>query len=76
MNHPILPLLEEKLSDPFSCYNRWKISPESLEDFIGISTIEQAIANLQEATEVYLEEFPQKKSFHPILTTFEVAVNA
>ena len=39
-------------------------------------TIEEAIANLQEATEVYLEEFPQKKSFHPILTTFEVAVNA
>ena len=39
-------------------------------------TIEEAIANLQEATEVYLEEFPQEKSFHPILTTFEVAVNA
>jgi len=39
-------------------------------------TIEKAIANLQEATEVYLEEFPQKYNFHPILTTFEVAVNA
>ena len=39
-------------------------------------TIEEAIANLKEATEVYLEEFPQKKKFHPILTTFEVAVNA
>jgi predicted RNase H-like HicB family nuclease len=39
-------------------------------------TIEEAIANLQEATEIYLEEFPQKNKSHPILTTFEVAVNA
>jgi len=33
MNYSILPLLEEKLSNSFSCYNKWKISPESLEDF-------------------------------------------
>ena len=39
-------------------------------------TIEQAIANLQEATELYLEEFPLKSSSHPILTTFEVPVHA
>ena len=38
--------------------------------------IEEAIKNLQEATELYLEEFPHKNNFHPILTTFEVAVNA
>jgi len=37
------------------------------------ATIEEAIANLKEATELYLEEFPLKKSRHPILTTFEVA---
>jgi predicted RNase H-like HicB family nuclease len=39
-------------------------------------TIEQAVANLQEATELYLEEFPLIDSQRPILTTFEVAVNA
>ena len=36
------------------------------------STIDKAIANLSEATELYLEEFPLRKSSHPILTTFEV----
>ncbi len=36
-------------------------------------TIEEAVANLKEATEIYLEEFPLKKVEHPILTTFEVA---
>jgi predicted RNase H-like HicB family nuclease len=40
------------------------------------SSVEEAINNLQEATELYLEEFPQKESFHPILATFEVAVSA
>ncbi len=39
-------------------------------------TIEEALANLQEATELYLEEFPLRESSRPILTTFEVAVNA
>ncbi len=37
------------------------------------STIEEAVANLKEATELYLEEFPLKETMHPILTTFEVA---
>lgn len=36
--------------------------------------IEEAVKNLQEATEVYLEEFPLKEGAHPFLTTFEVAV--
>jgi predicted RNase H-like HicB family nuclease len=39
-------------------------------------TIEEALANLQEATEVYLEEFPVTSSQHPIITTFEVPVHA
>jgi len=39
-------------------------------------SIEEAVTNLQEATEVYLEEFPLKETPRPILTTFEVAVNA
>ena len=37
------------------------------------STIEEAVLNLKEATELYLEEFPLKETPHPILTTFEVA---
>ena len=40
------------------------------------SSVEEAVKNLKEATELYLEEFPLRKSHHPILTTFEVAVNA
>ncbi len=39
-------------------------------------TIEEAVENLREATELYLEEFPLKKEASPILTTFEVATNA
>ena len=35
-------------------------------------TIEEAVANLQEATELYLEEFPLRQTFRPIMTTFEV----
>ena len=38
-------------------------------------TIEQAVANLKEATELYLEEFPLEKSEKPIMTTFEVDVH-
>jgi predicted RNase H-like HicB family nuclease len=37
------------------------------------ATIEEAVTNLKEATELYLEEFPLKQKSHPILTTFEVA---
>ncbi len=35
-------------------------------------TIEQAINNLKEATELYLEEFPLKRTTKPFLTSFEV----
>ncbi|MDP9374499.1 MAG: type II toxin-antitoxin system HicB family antitoxin [Chloroflexota bacterium] len=34
-------------------------------------TIEEAIANLREATELYLEEFPLPQGPRPLLTTFE-----
>lgn len=40
------------------------------------STIEEALANLKEATELYLEEFPLKEVTRPLLTTFEVAESA
>jgi predicted RNase H-like HicB family nuclease len=39
-------------------------------------SVEEALANLQEATEVYLDEFPQQPTMHPILTTFEVSAHA
>jgi len=35
-------------------------------------TIEEAVANLKEATELYLEEFPVKEEEKPIMTVFEV----
>lgn len=36
-------------------------------------TIEDALENLKEATELYLEEFPIISNRHPIITTFEVS---
>ncbi|MHC4183885.1 MAG: type II toxin-antitoxin system HicB family antitoxin [Planctomycetota bacterium] len=39
-------------------------------------TIEEAIANLKEATELYLEEFPLQEGTKPLMTTFEAIVNA
>ncbi|MPZ30141.1 MAG: type II toxin-antitoxin system HicB family antitoxin [Rhodospirillales bacterium] len=39
-------------------------------------TIEEALANLREATELYLEEFALVPAGRSIITTFEVAVNA
>jgi len=40
------------------------------------STVEDALANLKEATELYLEEFPVGALARPFLTTFEVAARA
>lgn len=34
-------------------------------------TVEEAVANLKEATELYLEEFPLPENTKPIVTTFE-----
>jgi predicted RNase H-like HicB family nuclease len=39
-------------------------------------TVEEAIANLKEATELYLEEFPLPEITHPLLTTFEIVIYA
>jgi len=39
-------------------------------------TVEEAVANPREATELYLEEFPLKSTGQPLVTTFQVAVNA
>jgi predicted RNase H-like HicB family nuclease len=35
-------------------------------------TLDEAVANLREATELYLEEFPVPAATRTILTTFEV----
>ena len=40
------------------------------------STIDIAIANLKEATELYLDEFPLQETTKPLITTFEATVNA
>lgn len=39
-------------------------------------TVEEAVANLREATELYLEEFPLTQAGRPFLTTFEVTAHA
>ncbi len=39
-------------------------------------SIEEALANLQEATELYLEEFPLTITGRSLLTTFNVAAHA
>jgi len=39
-------------------------------------TIEKAVENLQEATELYLEEFPMNQTSRPLMTTFEVSAHA
>lgn len=38
------------------------------------TTVEEAIANLKEATELYLEEFPLPEINRALLTTFDVAI--
>ena len=37
-------------------------------------TIEEAVNNLKEATELYLEEFPLIEACRPLITTFEASV--
>lgn len=39
-------------------------------------SVPEALANLQEATELYLEEFPLESAGQPLVTTFEVAAHA
>ena len=39
-------------------------------------TIGQAVANLQEATSLFLSEFPLSRSGHAVMTTFTVPAHA
>jgi len=51
------------------------MSPETGTTTQG-ETIEDALANLQEATTLYLEEFPLTFYGKPLLTTIEVSADA
>ena len=39
-------------------------------------TVEEAISNLQEATALYLSEFPMPAGGHPLITMFSVPAHA
>jgi predicted RNase H-like HicB family nuclease len=39
-------------------------------------TVEEAVSNLREATELYLEEFPLTVAGRPLLTSFQVSEHA
>lgn len=39
-------------------------------------TIDEALANLREAVELYLEEFPMKLGAAPLVTTLDIAIHA
>ncbi|CAD85179.1 type II toxin-antitoxin system HicB family antitoxin [Nitrosomonas europaea] len=39
-------------------------------------TVEEALANLREATELYVEEFPLTIASRPLVTTFELPAHA
>jgi predicted RNase H-like HicB family nuclease len=39
-------------------------------------TIEEAVANLRDATVLYLSEFPLAHAGHPVVTTFTVPAHA
>lgn len=54
----------------FTAYN-----PETGSTSQG-ETIEEALANLREATELFIEEFPLSVSGQPLVTTFEIAAHA
>ena len=43
---------------------------------VSANQLDEALANLREATELYLEEFPLPEPETPILTTFEVPTHA
>jgi predicted RNase H-like HicB family nuclease len=39
-------------------------------------SVPEALQNLREATELYLEEFPLERAGQPLVTTFEVGAHA
>ena len=51
------------------------LNPETGSSSQG-ETVQEAVANLREATELYLEVFPKKASVAPLFTTFEIRPHA
>lgn len=51
------------------------LNPETRTTSQG-ETVEEALANLWEATELYVEEFPLAIAGHPLITTFELPAHA
>ena len=39
-------------------------------------TVEEAVANLKEATALYLSEFPLSSPGHPVITMFSISAHA
>ena len=52
------------------------VSMASIRHNQPISIIEEAVANLKEATELYLEEFPIPNVGRPLVTTFKATCAA
>ncbi|MCU0736053.1 MAG: type II toxin-antitoxin system HicB family antitoxin [Methylotetracoccus sp.] len=50
-------------------------NPETASTTQG-ETVEEALANLREATELYLEEFPVSITGRPLLTSFQIPEHA
>lgn len=67
MNKTLTAVLSSDPDGGYVAYN-----PETGTTTQG-ETIDEALANLKEATELYLEEFPLKATGHSLLTTFEVS---
>ena len=51
--------------------NLWVAECPEMGAFSQGGNVEEALANLKEATELYLEEFPLGEGGHAFLTTFE-----
>lgn len=51
------------------------LNPETVTTTQG-ETINEALRNLQEATALYLEEFPLATHGHPMITTFDIPAHA
>jgi len=67
MNTTLTAVLTSDPDGGFVAYN-----PETGTTTQG-ETIDEALANLKEATELYLEEFPLTTTGRSLLTTFEVS---
>ena len=65
---PLTAVLTPAEEGGFTAYN-----PETGTTTQG-ETVDEAVTNLREATELYLEEFPTRRAFGPsLMTTFELS---